>query len=71
MSIKEYLKTKKIRLEDFARDLGYSVSYMQKLNTGNHKAGKGVARLIEIFTSGMITSDELLNPQKHKVQKDK
>ncbi len=69
MHLKEYLREKKTRLEDFARDIGYSVSYMQKV-FGGSKCGRGCAYKVEIVTHGAVTAKEMLDLAKSKSVKN-
>ncbi len=63
MTLKEYLKSNKIRLEDFMVISGYSYSTLSKIYAGQ-RAGKGIAYKIEKLTNGSVTMNEIMNPVK-------
>lgn len=62
MTLREYLKEKKIRLDDFIPLTGYSYSYMSKIYAGR-PGGIGIGYILEKLTGGAVTVDEIVNPK--------
>lgn len=61
MKLIEYMFRKKMTIGTLAEKIGYDRSYLSEVMRGNKKAGKKLAKALEIETEGFITAQELLD----------
>lgn len=60
MQLRDYLHIKRIKIAQFARELGASRSYINNICNGKIKPGHRLAKDIEKLTEGNVTAEELL-----------
>lgn len=61
MQLRDYLHIKRIKIAQFAREVGASRSYITNICNGKIKPGWRLARDIEALTNGSVTINELTN----------
>lgn len=61
MKLRKYLWDNELCMSTFAKQIGYSRTYMAQVMNGKIRPGKRCARDIEIGTGGFITAQELLD----------
>jgi DNA-binding transcriptional regulator YdaS (Cro superfamily) len=59
MRLDEYLFRKKLKHSQFARELGCHPVHIGEVIRGRNKAGKHLAKLIEIYTKGEVTVQDM------------
>jgi len=63
MTLKEYLKLRKISYRTFAEIVGVDHTYVWRLKNGERRPSPDVALKIEKATKGMVTRMDLLYPE--------
>lgn len=59
MKLREYLFRYEIPVSTFAKEFAINACYMRMINRGEKKAGRQLAREIEIYTGGQVTYKDL------------
>lgn len=60
MQLREYLFFNRIKVTDFAKQIGYERAYINKIVNGKMIPGKRLAETIEKATNGNVTLQELI-----------
>lgn len=60
MSLRIYLLKKGMTIAQFARSIDFQPSYIAAIARGKVKAGRKVARIIEMATDGQIKAEEII-----------
>lgn len=69
MDLKRYIQSRGIRTMDLAAETGYQAQYLSSLSTGCIKPTRGFARYMEMYTSGEVTYDDMLDFYNWKLEK--
>ena len=59
MKLKEYLFRYNLPVSVFAKEFAINACYMRMINRGEKKAGRQLAKEIEIYTGGQVTFKDL------------
>ena len=60
MELREYLFRKRLKISDFAKEIGYGRTYVNEIVNRTKKPGKHLARQIEQATNGEVKAEDLL-----------
>ena len=66
MQLRDYFHTYRIKKQDFARKIGYSIAYIGKVSEYLKKPSLRMAQTIESATNGEVSVDEILNAEYKK-----
>lgn len=66
MYLKEYLDENNLKVEEFAKMIGYHRPYISDIMGGKKKPGKGIIMAIVLATKAQVSANELVTPKKMK-----
>jgi DNA-binding transcriptional regulator YdaS (Cro superfamily) len=64
MELKDYLKSKKMKMTQFAKLVGYSYPQIRRVIHKERYASQRLAKVIELATGGEVTVKELVRERK-------
>lgn len=56
MNLREYLFRKRLKLMDFAKEIGYDRNYVGAVMSGRMKETKKFRKVVQMYTKGEVTS---------------
>lgn len=65
MKLKWYLLKYNLSIKDFAKIIDLSSTYVSLIHNNTKKPSKKIGRAIERVTNGIVTVDEVINPDKY------
>jgi plasmid maintenance system antidote protein VapI len=60
MELKIWLVTNRIKIKDFANELGVTRTHLGEIMSGRRNIGTSLAKLIELKTNAQVKADDLL-----------
>ena len=64
MKLEEFVGKRKVNITQLAESIGYSRCHLQGVVNGRFKAGKKLAKALEIATEGKLKAEDLLKADK-------